>query len=74
MRFIRLGISPWGVVMLLMKKSIWIYTNYKQLNIVMIKNNYLIPHINGLVDQLQDASVFLKINFRYWYHNLNIRD
>ena len=48
--------------------------DYKQLNKVTIKNKYLLLRIDDLFDQLQGASVFLKIDLRSRYHQLKIRE
>ena len=48
--------------------------DYRQLNKLMIKNKYLLPRIDDLFDQLQRASVFLKIDLRFGYHQLKIKE
>ena len=48
--------------------------NYGQLNKVTIKKKYLLPRINDLFDQLQAASVFSKIDLRFKYHQLKLRE
>ncbi|XP_019259514.1 PREDICTED: uncharacterized protein LOC109237642 [Nicotiana attenuata] len=48
--------------------------DYRQLNKVTIKNNYPLPCIDDLFDQLQGARVFSKIDLRLNYHQLKIRD
>ena len=48
--------------------------DYRQLNKVTIKNKYLLFRINDLFDQLQEASVFSKIDLRSGYHQLKIRE
>lgn len=48
--------------------------DYQQLNRVTVKNNYLLPRINDLFDQLQGASHFFKIDLRSGYHQLRIRE
>ncbi|KAF3657744.1 putative pre-mRNA-processing factor 6-like [Capsicum annuum] len=47
--------------------------DYRQLNKVMICNKYPLPHIYDLVDQLQGASIFSKIDLRFGYHQLKIQ-
>jgi hypothetical protein len=42
-------------------------------NKVTIKNNYLLPCIEDLFDQLKEARVFSKIDLRSRYHQLRIR-
>ena len=50
------------------------FVDYRALNEVMIKNKYPLPMFNNLFDQLQGAKVFLKIDLRSGYHQLNIRE
>ena len=74
--FIRPSISLWGTQVLFVKKNdgtMRLCIDYRQLNKVMIKNKYLLPRIDDLFDQLQGASVFLKIGLRSGYYQLKIR-
>ena len=51
--------------MLFVKKkfgSMQLYIDYRELNQVTSKNNYLLPRIEDLFDQLQGASVLSKID------------
>ena len=48
--------------------------DYRQLNKVTIKNKYPLPRINDLMDQLQGATVFSKIDLRLGYHHIQVRD
>jgi hypothetical protein len=41
--------------------------DYRSLNEVTIKKKYPLPRINDLVDQLEGASVFSKIDLRFGY-------
>ena len=55
--FIRPSISPWGAPVLFMKKkdgSLRLCIDYRQLNRVTIRNQYPLPRIDELFDQLQD--------------------
>ncbi|KAH0678949.1 hypothetical protein KY284_020034 [Solanum tuberosum] len=75
--FIRPSISPWGDPVLFMKKnegSLIMFIDYRQLNKVTIKNKYPIPGIDDLFDQFQGASCFSKIDLRFVYHQLRVRD
>ncbi|WMV41008.1 hypothetical protein MTR67_034393 [Solanum verrucosum] len=75
--FIRPNISPWGALVLFVKKndvSLIMYNDYRQLNKVTINNKYLIPRFDDLFDQLQGASCFYKRDIRSDYHQLKVRD
>ena len=64
-QFVRQSVSSWGAPMLLVKKknsSLRMCVDYRQLNKVTIKNKYLLPRIDDLMDQLRGASVFWKID------------
>ena len=74
--FIRLSYSPWGVLVLFVKKkdgTLRMCVDYQELNKVTIKNKYHLPRINDFFEQLKGASVFLKINLRSGYHQLKIK-
>ena len=47
--------------------------DYSQLNKVIIKNNYPLPQIDNLFDQLQGTGYFSKIDLRSGYHQLRVR-
>ena len=54
-RFIRPSISPWGAPVLFVKKkdgSLWFCIDYRHLNRVTIHNQYPLPRIDELFDQL----------------------
>jgi hypothetical protein len=44
------------------------------LNMVTIKNNYPLPRIDDLFDQLKGERIFSKIDFRLGYHQLRIKE
>ena len=48
--------------------------DYKQLNKVTIKNRYPLPCIDNLFDQVRGASIFSKIDLRFGYHQVKIKD
>jgi hypothetical protein len=47
--------------------------DYRALNAVTIKNKYLLPRIDDLMDQLRQAKFFSKIDLRSGYHQMKIR-
>ena len=48
--------------------------DYRQLNIIMIKNKYPLPRIDDLLDQLKDATVFSKMDLRLGYWQLRVAE
>ncbi|GJU51434.1 putative reverse transcriptase domain-containing protein [Tanacetum coccineum] len=75
--FIRTSSSPWGAPVLFVKKkdgSFQICIDYHELNKMTVKNQYPLPRIDDLFDQLQGSSVYSKIDLRSGYHQLRVRD
>ena len=75
--FIRPSISPWGAPVLFVKKkdgSFRLCIDYRQLNRVTIRNQYPLPRINKLFDQLQGSRVYSKIDLRSGYHQLRVQE
>ncbi|GJY74845.1 putative reverse transcriptase domain-containing protein [Tanacetum coccineum] len=63
--FIRPGLSPWGMPILIVKKkdgSFRMCIDYKELNMLTIKNRHPLPRIDDLFDQLQGSQYFSKID------------
>ena len=77
MGFIRPSISPWGAPILFVKKkdgSLRLCIDYRQLNRVTIRNQYPLPRIDELFDQLQGSRVYSKIELRSEYHQLRVQE
>ena len=75
--FIRPSTSPWGAPVLFAKKkdkTLQLCIDYRQLNRVTIKNQYPLPRIDDLFDQLRGARVYSKIDLRIGYHQLRVRE
>ncbi|GJV07470.1 putative reverse transcriptase domain-containing protein [Tanacetum coccineum] len=74
--FIRPSSSPWGAIVLFVKKmdgSFWMCIGYRELNKMTTKNRYPLPRIDDLFDQLQGSSVYSKIDLRSGYQ-LRVRE
>jgi hypothetical protein len=75
--FIRPSCSPWGCTALFVDKkdeTRCLCVKYRPLNVVTIKNQYPLPHIDLLVDQLIKAQVFSKIDLHSGYHQIKIHE
>ncbi|GKE36156.1 putative reverse transcriptase domain-containing protein [Tanacetum coccineum] len=75
--FIRPSSSPWGAPVLFVKKkdgSFRMCIDYRELNMLTIKNRYPLPRIDDLFYQLQGSSVYSKIDLRSGYHQLRIHE
>ncbi|GJV58492.1 putative reverse transcriptase domain-containing protein [Tanacetum coccineum] len=75
--FIRTSTSPWGALVLFVKKkygSFRMCIDYRELNKLTVKNRYPLPRIDDLFDQLQGSSVYSKINLRSGYHQLRVKN
>jgi hypothetical protein len=67
--------SPWGYPALFVKKkdqSLRLCIDYQPLNAVTIKNQYPLPRIDILFDQLAGAKVFSRVDLRSSYHQIKI--
>ncbi|GJX11966.1 putative reverse transcriptase domain-containing protein, partial [Tanacetum coccineum] len=75
--FIRPSSSPWGALVLFVKKndgSFRMCIDYRELNKLTIKNHYLLLRIDDLFDQLQGSQYFSKIDLRSGYHQIRVHE
>ncbi|GKB88216.1 putative reverse transcriptase domain-containing protein [Tanacetum coccineum] len=75
--FIRPSSSHWGAPVLFVQKkdgSFRMCIDYRELNMLMVKNRYPLLRIGDLFDQLQGSSVYSKIDLRSGYHQLRVRE
>ena len=54
--------------------SLRLCIDYRQLNRVTIRNQYPLPRIDELFDQLQGSRVYSKIDLRSGYHQLRVQE
>ena len=54
--------------------SLQLCMDYRKLNQMIVKNQYRLPHIDDLFDQLGGSRYFSKINLRFGYHQLKIKE
>ena len=74
---IRPSSSPWGAPVIFVKKkdgSLRLCIDYRDLNQATVKNQYPMPRINDLFDQMKGVAVFSKIDLRSGYHQLRISE
>eukprot|EP01018_Ginkgo_biloba_P001842 Gb_23790 [translate_table: standard] len=77
MEHIKPSASPCGSPVLLVPKKdgSWrLCIDYRAINKIMVKNRYPLPRIDDLLDQLQGASFFSKIDFKSGYHQVRIKE
>src|SRR3954467_6852826 len=74
--YIQPSTSSWGCPTIFVKKRDTniprLVVDYRPLNVVTIKNNYPLPRINDIIDQLSGATVFSKMDLRSGYHQIKI--
>ena len=76
-RWIRPSQSPYGAPILFVRKkdgTMRMCTDYRGLNKITKKNRYPLPRIEELMDRLQGAKFFTKIDLRQGYHQIRIAE
>jgi hypothetical protein len=48
--------------------------NYRDLNKIIVKNWYPLPHIDDLLDQLNNAIYFAKLDLCSGYHKIRVAE
>jgi hypothetical protein len=75
--FVRPSKAPYGALVLFQNKadgSLRMCMDYRALNKVTIKNKYLVPLIQDLMDRLSGASIFTKLDLRSGYWQVQVAD
>ena len=75
--WVRPSVSPYGAPILFVRKkdgTMRMCTDYRALNKITKKNRYPLPRIEELMDRLQGARIFTKIDLRQGYHQIRIAE
>jgi len=74
--YIRLLKSPQMLPVFFVGKkdgSKWMVMDYRNLNSQMVKNNYPLPLITELIDNMEGKKVFTKMDLRWGFNNIRIK-
>ena len=55
-------------------RSKWMVIDYHNLNDQLVKNNYLLPLITELIDNMGSKMVFTKMDLRWGFNNVRIKE
>ena len=73
--FIQPSQSPYGAPVLFVKKkdgTMRMCVDYRALNKITVKNSYPLPRIEELLDRMQGATCFTKLDLRSGYHQIRM--
>ena len=71
------SVSPWGAPIIFTKKKdglLCLCIDYRQLNKVIVNNQYPLLRIDDFFDQMKEAKVFSKIDLNFGYYMLRIQE
>ena len=75
LEFIRPSSSPWGAPVLFASKKdggLRFCIDYRALNRLTVKNSYPLPRVDDLLDQLNSAKYYSKIDLLMGYHQIRL--